>query len=75
MTDRELGERRHERCRFGVFASEAVHIDERGRETPFAMPVCAWALPLDAPPAARRAWGGAIDFERDCAACAAFREL
>lgn len=70
------GERRHERCRFGAFSSHAVSIDlKTGAETPFAMPLCSYELPTDIPPAIARKWGGAIEFDRDCAVCPAYAPL
>lgn len=66
------GERRHEQCRFGVFAEQAFRVDDRGKETPFAMPLCGWKPPADAPPLLARVWSGAIEFDRDCAVCPTF---
>lgn len=66
------GERRHEQCRYGVFAEQAFRVDDRGKETPFAMPLCGWKPPADAPPLLARVWSGAIEFDRDCAVCPTF---
>jgi len=66
------GEARHEQCRYGIFAAEAYHVDARGKETPFAMPLCAWKIEGPRPPLLDRVWSGAIDFDRDCAKCACF---
>lgn len=72
----DLGERRHEQCRFGVFADEAYSVDEAtGTETPIVMPLCAWEPLGPAPPAIARLWGGAIDFDRDCAVCTCYCEI
>ena len=77
------GEEKHERCRFGMM-TPAFRIDGfmpdygwavRPRETPTVMPLCLWKLPADAPPAVSRAWGGAVEFERDCAVCRAYSPL
>lgn len=73
----DYGERKHETCRFGIFAQEAYRVpfltDEGGE--PFAMPLCAWRPPEPHPPAVTRAWGGAIEFERDCAVCLAHQTI
>ena len=68
-----LGERRHEACRYGVFSSHSVRLIASG-EQPFAMPLCAWSLGA-APPAVGRAWGGAIEYDRDCAVCPVYAPL
>lgn len=87
MTDPyELGEDRHMRCRYGdltgaisvsVDALQRAHDD--GREVPFeaagTLPLCRWRPPEASPPALSRAWGGLVEFERDCAVCKAFSEL
>lgn len=75
MTDalHAQGEERHEQCRYGVFAEQAYRVDLRtGKETPFAMPLCAWQPSEKAPPLLARVWSGAIEFERDCAVCRCF---
>jgi hypothetical protein len=69
------GEARHEICRFGTL-TEAFRIDATsGRQTPTVIPLCLWRLPDDCPPAVKRMWGGAIEFDRDCAVCRAFDPL
>lgn len=76
------GEERHETCRHGVltpaFRIDGFTADRRGLapvETPTIMPLCTWKVPVDAPPAVARAWGGAVEFERDCAVCKAHDPL
>lgn len=65
----EFGEVRHERCRFARLTEAWV-----GGE-PMSVPLCTWSLPEPAPPAIKRAWGGRVDPERDCALCLAYAEL
>lgn len=74
-TEWDAGERRHEQCRFGVFSEQAWRVDMNGTETPMALPLCAWQHGEIVPPAVARAWGGAIEYDRDCARCAAFSTL
>lgn len=63
------GERRHETCRHGSL-TPAWTVSMSGRETPTLLPLCGWANEQpDAPPAMRRAWGGLVEFDRDCAVC------
>lgn len=88
------GERRHEECRFGTFASEAfsatledlnsledigAHLPPaQGADNPWkpiVMPLCAWRPKESWPPTLTRVWGGAIEFDRDCAACPCFERL
>jgi len=69
------GERRHEKCRYGIFSAEAYTIGPDGVERPFAMPLCAYQPPEKSPPAISRSWGGAIEFDRDCAVCKAYHPL
>lgn len=74
QTPEQFGEHRHERCRFGML-TPAFRVDAlTGRETPDLMPLCHWK-PERAPPAMMRAWGGAIEFARDCAFCPVFEEV
>ena len=68
------GELRHEQCRYGRL-TEAWHYAPVGGETPTVIPLCGWQIPEPAPPAAVRVWGGAVDYQRDCAKCAAFRPV
>ena len=68
------GELRHEQCRYGSL-TEAYHIDERGRETPFSSPLCNFQPAGPVPPALNRAWGGLIDVNRDCAVCQCFAKV
>jgi hypothetical protein len=65
------GERRHELCRFGRL-TEAYAVETYGRETPTTMPLCTWEPEGAIPPAMKRAWGGAVEYERDCAVCRVF---
>lgn len=69
------GEIRHEQCRYGIFSSEAYRVDARGKETPFAMPMCGWRIEGPRPPLLERLWSGAIDFSRDCAVCQCFEAV
>lgn len=74
MSAPSFGEVRRERCKFGRL-TEAFHIDEHGKETPFAAPLCTFSAPDPCPPAMKRAWGGLIEFDRDCAVCFAYAEV
>lgn len=72
---RQIGERRHEQCRFGTL-TEAYSIDAiTGREQPMVIPLCTFDPPGPVPPALNRAWGGSIEVERDCAVCPAYQRL
>lgn len=71
----ERGERRHEQCRFGIFAQESYIVDMAGAKTPTAIPLCGWELPEPVPPSLKRGWGGWVDFDRDCALCDAYSPL
>lgn len=70
------GERRHEACRYGrlttAWRSEYAN-GELGEPT--VIPLCMWKPQSPHPPAIDRAWGGDVDFERDCALCGAFSPL
>lgn len=68
------GESRHMTCRFGTL-TEAYYHSPVGVETQGVRPLCTWSIPEPAPPAAVRAWGGAVDPERDCLKCAAWRPV
>lgn len=58
-----LGERRHEKCKHGVFSAEAYrYTPETGESEPFAMPLCSWRPTGAHPPALTRAWG-AVAFD------------
>lgn len=82
MYDAEAeGERRHEQCRFGdltasveVNAADLAAGREDYRPGP-ALPLCRWKSDRPMPPAIDRAWGGLVEFERDCAVCGCFRPL
>jgi hypothetical protein len=67
------GEERHERCRYGTL-TKAFHMTMSGEETPTVLPLCTFR-PKPAPPAVRRAWGGLVDFDRDCAVCECYAPL
>lgn len=67
------GEERHETCRFGSL-TPAFRLDDRGQH-PTVIPLCGWEVPTAAPPAVRRAWGGAVEVDRDCANCQAYSPL
>lgn len=76
MTPYEIGERRHETCRYGVFSATAFCVGERGEETPECPPpLCALPLPEGLPPVLGRLWGGQIEFARDCAVCPAWSPI
>lgn len=68
-----FGERRHELCRFGRL-TEAFVIDG-AKETPTSAPLCTFEPSGHVPPALKRAWGGLIEFDRDCAVCWCFAEI
>lgn len=72
----ENGELRHEKCRHGTLttAFKVKVLSAEGGE-PTVIPLCLWQPPENAPPAIRRSWGGAIEFDRDCAVCKAFEAL
>lgn len=74
---RALGERRHEVCRWGTLTpAYRIYADDPDAvEHPDVIPLCTWKLPDPHPPGVRRAWGGDVDFVRDCAACPCFEEL
>jgi len=74
------GEERHERCRHGdLTPGWEQELDGfrgfKGPEKPIVVPLCRWSLPEPHPPAVGRAWGGLIDFDRDCAVCKAYDPL
>ncbi len=72
---KQLGEDRHARCRFGLL-TEAWSGDGRPDNwEPGVLPICTFAVPEPCPPALKRIWGGAIELDRDCAVCAAFKEV
>lgn len=73
MVEVSFGERRHELCRFGRL-TEAWTIDG-AKETPTSAPICTFAPAGPVPPALARAWGGLIEFDRDCAVCWCFAEI
>ncbi len=69
------GEERHERCRHGTL-TPSWQVDMGGRESPGgALPLCLWRAPDPHPPAVDRAWGGLVEFDRDCAVCKAYDPL
>lgn len=75
MTDlAQLGEDRHSTCAFGTL-TPAFIVPAGGRETPTVLPLCLWKPEAASPPAVLRAWGGAVELDRDCAVCPAFRAL
>lgn len=67
------GEERHETCRFGRLTE--AWLVEHGAETALSIPVCDWEPAKPHPPAIRRAWGGDVQYARDCAICDAHREV
>lgn len=74
------GERQHETCRWGTL-NPGFMIGRRPdheapmTETPILVPVCNWRIPEPAPPAAQRGWGGAVEYDRDCAVCTAHQPV
>ncbi len=75
MTDlAQLGEDRHSTCAYGTLTPAFIDPASGGPETPTVLPLCLWS-PEAAPPAVLRAWGGAVELDRDCAVCPAFRAL
>lgn len=71
MTPNQYGERKHETCTYGTL-SEAWFC-EAGSEAATLVPLCTFKVPDPSPPALTRAWGGLVDFDRDCAVCLAHR--
>ena len=71
----ERGERRHEACRYGTLNAAFEIPAHGGPERPSLVPICNWNIPSPHPPAAGRAWGGAVEYARDCALCDAFSPL
>ena len=69
----ERGERRHEQCRFGTLTPAWQY--DLHRETPTVLPLCTFTPSQDVPPALTRAWGGAVEYDRDCAVCDAYSPL
>lgn len=67
------GERRHETCRYGALAQ--AWRGEPGDWTPTVMPLCYWKPDGPVPPALARSWGGAIEYDRDCAVCQCHQEI
>ena len=74
MSSQKLGEERHARCKFGAL-SPAWIINAKGVEEPVLMPLCLWTVPRPHPPGLDRAWGGAVEYHRDCAVCPAYKPL
>lgn len=70
-----LGESRHERCRFGLLTEAWRGSGDADDWRPSVAAICTFPVPDPCPPALKRQWGGAIDFERDCAVCPAFQEV
>lgn len=73
-----LGEDRHMRCRYGQLTEAYVVHDSPGRpehEEPITLPACTFPLPDRSPPALHRAWGGLVEYDRDCAVCKAYSPL
>lgn len=68
-----LGELRHEQCRYGTL-NPGFQYDGSGQH-PILVPICNWMPNQAYPPALRRAWGGSIEYERDCALCDAYSPL
>jgi hypothetical protein len=67
------GEEIHERCRYGRLT--AAEVGRPSAWKPTLMPLCMWRLPEPHPPAVARSWGGAVEYERDCALCKAYDPL
>lgn len=74
MTPAQLGERQHETCRFGSL-TPAWMVGAGGLERPTCIPLCGWRPPENAPPGLARAWGGAVEYDRDCAVCQAHQPV
>jgi hypothetical protein len=73
MTGAQYGERKHETCAYGRL-SEAWFC-EAGVEAATVVPLCSFPLPEPSPPALVRAWGGRVEFDRDCATCIAHKPV
>lgn len=75
----DYGERKHETCKFGTlnpaFIVQPPVDDEPPKERPTLAPICNWQPPEPHPPGIRRAWGGLVEFERDCAVCSAHQPV
>lgn len=65
-----LGERRHETCRWGDLTETY-----RDGGVPGVAPLCRWKPPHEIPPGMNRAWGGLVEFHRDCAICECHERL
>lgn len=76
MTDAAttFGEARHETCRFGTLNPAWVY-GGVSEPTPSLIPICSWKPCGPHPPALSRAWGGAVEFDRDCAVCNAHKPV
>jgi len=69
------GEARHESCQYGALWP-GISMPARGPqvETPTLVPGCSY--PIDGlPPWVNRQASGAVEFHRDCAACACFKPV
>lgn len=71
------GEERHEKCRYGRLTESfsACATEAPLQWEPSVTALCTWSLPEPCPPALRRKWGEAIEFDRDCAVCECFEVL
>lgn len=67
-----MSEDRHLTCMYGVL-TPAEQSTRWGTMTKTLLPLCKWEPTEPTPPAARREWGGLVDFNRDCAVCPAWR--
>lgn len=72
-TPAHYGERKHETCRFGRLTEAWRGDGDPERMVPTVLPLCTWKAPEPRPPAVDRAWGGLVEFDRDCAVCLAHR--
>jgi len=70
MTGAQYGERKHESCMYGTLTPAWLNGDAAT-----LLPLCSWPLPDPAPPAVSRAWGGLVEYDRDCATCIAHKPV
>lgn len=75
----DYGERKHETCKFGTlnpaFTFQPPIDDEPIDARPALMPICNWQPQSPCPPAVTRSWGGAVEYDRDCAVCLAHKPV
>jgi hypothetical protein len=70
VTGAQYGERKHESCMYGTLTPAWLNGD-----ADTLLPLCNWQLPDPSPPAVSRAWGGLVEYDRDCATCIAHKPV